>query len=339
MFAAVGYASVQAKVRARRSRLLNPATWQRLLDAPTWDATLDVLAATSNLAVAHDPDRAGRTLRQRLYRETHDVADDVPPRARDLLRWYAGRFTVQDLKLLLRALHHGRPPDEAHAATTLDAQDDPRVRAWREARTVGELVGAVGDDLYGRALTQAMDRYRSEDRPFYLEVALDLAFGRGLMTRIDALSGSDAADAERLLGRWLARANLLAAARYRTLADIRPEQVVAFTLHRDGGGGLAAVQRLAVGGDLASEAERVGLTLPDGLSGETAIAEFERRADEARRRDAAERFGGSPFGLGLPLAYLVLLEAEVDDLVTLLEGKLQGLPPDELTALIAREVT
>jgi vacuolar-type H+-ATPase subunit C/Vma6 len=339
VFAAVGYASVQAKVRARRSRSLDDATWRRLIEASSWDRTLDVLATTPYLAVAHDPVRIERALRQRVYRETIELADDVPRRGAELLRWYAGRFRVHDLKLWIRALHYGRPATEALDGTTLEVEDDPSVRAWTKARTVPELVAAVGDTLYGRALANAMERYQNENRPFYLEVALDLTFGRGLLARIEALGGSDAADAERLLGRWLARTNLLAAARYRLLAGIRPEQIVAFTLHKAYGGGLAAVQRIAAGGELAAEAPAVGLELPPELEGEAAIRAFERRADQVRREDAATRFGRGPFGLGLPLAYLIELEAEVDDLVTLLEAKLQGLPPEDLAERIPREVS
>ena len=341
MFGVPSYAAVQAKVRARRSRLLTPSDWRRLFDATTFDRALDVLALTPHHADADDPDHAERALRQRLHRETIELADDVPHRAGDLLRWFASRSVVHDLKLLLRTLHHGSPILETLDATTLDPSDDARVRAWRAARSVPELIDAVGDTLYGRALRSAFERYQREDRPFYLEVALDLTFGRGLVTRIEALGGGDRADAERLLGRWLARVNLLTAARYRMLAGVRPEQVVAFTLHRDFGGGLGAMQRIAAGAPLAEEAAQLDVDVPLDLRGERAIRTFEREADGVWRNDADARFGRTPFGLGLPLAYLIELEAEVQDLVTLLEGKRRHVATDALRAHLprGREVT
>ncbi len=339
MLAAVGYASVQAQVRARRSRLLSSDDWRALFHAASLDRALDVLAGTAYGALATDGRRIERHLRRRVRRETLSLADDVPPRSGELLRWYAGRYLVQDLKLAIRALDHGLPLEDARAAMTLDPEGDPAVADWAHARSVAGLVDALDGTPYGRALANAWDRYHTEQRPFYLEVALDLAHQRGLVARIEALGGGDAADAERLLGRWLARSNLLAAARYRALAGVRPEQVVAFCLHRAFGGGLAMVQRIAAGASLHDEAAALGVPL-SGEGGERdAILELERRTDLARRDDARQRFARVPFGLGLVLAYLILLEAEVDDLIRLLEAKAQGADAESARASVPREVS
>jgi V/A-type H+-transporting ATPase subunit C len=339
VLAAVGYASVQAQVRARRSRLLGDEAWRRLFDASDLDRALEVLAGTPYHRVANDVARAETTLRRRLRAETLSLADDVPERAGELLRWYAGRFLVQDLKLLLRALHHGRPLPEARTAMTLDPDLDPGVDAWFHARSVAGLLAALEGTPYGRALANAWERYQAEDRPFYLEVALDLAFWRGLVQRIDDLGGRDAADAERLLGRWLARTNLLAAARYRALAGVRPEEVVNFCLHRDFGGGLAMVQRVAAGAPIREEAAALGVELPAEASERRQVLALERRTDLLRREAARQRFARVPFGLGLVLAYLILLEAEVDDLVRLLEAKAQELDDEAVRDYVPREVT
>lgn len=302
MMAAVGYASVQARVRARRSRLLGPADWRRLVEAHGLQRTLDALAGTPYDAVARDPEHAERTLRRRVHRETLALADDVPRRGRELLHGYASRTLVRDLDALLRALHYGRSPQEALAATTLDPETVPELAAPFRARTLPGLVAALEGTPWGRALSAAWERYRAEQRPFYLEVALDLAFRRGLVSRIDALGGEDAADAERMLGRWLARTNLLAAARYRAMPGVRPEEIVNFCLHRDFGGGLAMVQRIAAGGSLREEAAALGAPLSsEGGDGE-AILELERRTDALRRAEAERRFARVPFGLGLVLA-------------------------------------
>lgn len=339
MLSAVGYASVQARVRARRSRLLDDDAWHRLFDAHGLERTRDVLAGTRYPQVASDVGRAERTLRRRLYRETVSLSDDVPGGARDLLRWHAGRYDVQDIKLLVRALHYGRSLDQARAAMTVHAENGADVAAWTQARSLRGLLEALEGTPYGRALANAWERYQAENRPFYLEVALDLAYGRGLVQRIEALTGGDARDAERLLGRWLARTNLLAAVRYRALAGIRPEEVVNFCLHRDFGGGLAMVQRIAAGASVRDEAAALGVELSADGSERDLVLELERRTEMLRRDAALQRFARTPFGLGLVLAYLILLEAEVHDLIRLLEAKAQDLSDDELRSHVPREVT
>ncbi|MFO7543976.1 MAG: V-type ATPase subunit [Trueperaceae bacterium] len=371
MFAAVGYASAQARVRALRSRLIDVPTWRRLIDERGPESTLDALA-TSEAALAMGGEGGdlaggafgvagatfeatgiassridtsvgarvaawGRALRRRQYREAHSLADDVPPRARELLRWYADRFLVHDVKVVVRALHHGHTVHSARDAMTLDPADDPAVAALTRVRVIDELPVELGDrSPYGRALANAWEQYRRERRSFYLEVALDLAYHRGLVERIEALKGGDRADAIELLGRWLARTNLLAAGRYRVMSGVSPEEIVNFCLHKDFGDGLAMVQRVAVGASIRDEAAALGVSLPREGNDVEALQALEHATDRLRRDAARARFSRSPFGLGLVLAYLIELEAESTDLITLLEAKLQALEPFDLRQRVPR---
>jgi vacuolar-type H+-ATPase subunit C/Vma6 len=360
VFAVVGYASVQARVRARRSRLLDAATWHALIDAPSLARTLDVLRTTPyGTAVASDAHDAvvlaelQRGLRRSVRRETVALAASVPPRARDLLAWHADAAVVQDLKLLLRALWHGHPLASVWPATTLPDREDAAYADLEGVRSIPALIATLDRSPFARPLADAWDRARQEGRPFYLEVALDLAYGRGLVARIEALSGGDREDAKALLGRALARANLIAAGRYRSLAGVSPEEVVNFCLHRDFGGGLAMVQRVAIGASLRDEAAALGVVLPpspvpDGPNGErprddladdaATLLALERESERMLRAAARARFGRQPFGLGLVLAYLIERAAEAADLIALCEAKAQELDPAALRARIPREV-
>lgn len=332
MVAALGYASVQARVRARRSRLLDEADWRRLLAASDPVRALEDTASASGLDRSGDLARTERALRRRTYLETLTLANDAPRRARALLRWYASRHEAQDVKLLIRALHHGRSVQAAVDEMTRAPQDDPDVEALARVRSMNEMLAVLSGSAYGRALEDAWERYQVERRPFYLEVALDLAYQRGLVDRIEALGGDDRADAHELLGRWLARHNLLAAVRYRALAGVSPEEVVNFCLHRDFGDGLRMVQRIAAGASLRDEAAALGVELSAEADEHAQLLELERASDAERRRAAHLRFARSPFGLGLVLAYLIELEGQSDDLVRLLEGKAQGMDDEALRA-------
>ncbi|MFN2322616.1 MAG: V-type ATPase subunit [Trueperaceae bacterium] len=346
---------MQARVRARRSRLLDATAWRDLIDAGSLGRTLQALRATPYGDAMGPPDvaaatlvRLERNLRRTLRREAVALAASVPPTARELLLWHANAAVVQDLKLLVRALWHGHSLEAVWSATTLSDREDDAYADVEGVRSVPALIVALERTPYGRALADAWDRARQEGRPFYLEVALDLAYQRGLVARIEALSGGDREDAKQLLGRALARSNLIAAGRYRSLAGVSPEEVVNFCLHRDFGGGLAMVQRVAVGASLRDEAAALGVVLPppppnDGPHAAAAddaatLLELERANDRMQRAAARARFGRQPFGLGLVLAYLIEKAAEAADLVALCEGEAQGLDPAALRARIPREV-
>jgi vacuolar-type H+-ATPase subunit C/Vma6 len=318
--AAVGYAAAQARVRARRARLVDAASWHAIALAADVGAALAALGrALPDLTPSPERlDEAARALRRRQHDATNVLARSVPPQAAELLRWHARRFEVRDLKTLLRTLH-ARPRGDAPAPPL-----DTLPAALRTARTVREAVAAAHGTPFGSALAQAHEQAGRLRRSFPFEIALDLAYGHGLVRRIEDLAGSDRHDALTLLGLPLARRNLASAARYRAMPGVRPEEVVSFTLHRDFGGGLAAVQRLAAGGRLVDEAAALGLEVPSDAPEHARIAALERGAERARREAARRRLGRSPFGLGFVLAYLVTLEAECDDLLTLLEAKAAG---------------
>jgi vacuolar-type H+-ATPase subunit C/Vma6 len=355
MFSAVGYAAVQARVRARRSRLLDGAAWRRLIGLSRSAGVVDALLTTpygphlvaladAAAPASSDPDdvaraRLERALQRRLDDETRELSELVPPRARDLLDWYASAALVQDLKLLVRALHHGRGLDEALAASVRIRPEHPVAHELSRSRTLDALLQGLGRGPYAHALGQAWERYRLEGRAFYLEVALDLAFGRGLVERIEALGGADRADAVSLLGVPLARTNLLSAVRYRALAGVSPEEIVNFCLHRDLGGGLAMVQRVAAGASVWDEAAALGVLLAPDQDERSALLELERITERDQRTAANRRIGRMPFGIGLVLAYLIELAAEGRDLTTLVEAKGQDLDDTDLRQRVQREVT
>lgn len=336
MLTAVGYASAQSRVRARRARLLQPADWGRLVAASDETRAAALVTATRSTARL-EGEALPRALRWRVQEETLSLARTVPRASGELLRWYAHRTTVQDLKVLIRALHHQHPVGEALGAMTGGA-DAVLPASLRDARSVPALIAALRGTPFGHPLEIAAERYRSEGRTFYLEVALDLAYLRGLVAHVKELRGSDRSDADDLLGRWIARSNLLAAGRYRALRGVSPEEVVNFCLHRDLGGGLAMVQRVAAGGSLHAEAAALGVTLPAEVGEREALSALEREIERLRRDRARRRLHAMPFGLGFVLAYIVTLEAETSDLITLLEAKAQGLDADALLGRLLREV-
>jgi len=49
-------------------------------------------------------------------------------------------------------------------------------------------------------------------------------------------------------------------------------------------------------------------------------------------------FIGNPFHIGVPLAFLILSNLEVQDLTVLIEAKASGMPEEEFSPFIARQM-
>lgn len=316
------YAAAQGYIRARLSRLLDPAAWSSLLDPGTGPGPTQFRSAAILLGEVAD---AGRALVRFL-----------PRGSGELVGWYNRRFEVENLKTVLRAVHYRLDPSRARASLI-----PLRATRWRwellmEAGSIGAVIDQIRESPYARPLENAMERYEQERRLFYLEIALDLFYFQKLVRIIESQSGTDAADARRFLGRSIAVQNLLWAYRYRIYGRMTPEEIINYTLHRAFAAGLDTVRRVALGSPLEVEAARLGFQISPGLSQVEGLTEIEILAERERFRHATAAIQRPLFQLRGALAYLWLLEAEVRDLVVIAEGKLAGLSLAEIGRRLVR---
>ncbi len=339
MLGTVAYAATQARIRARLSRLISAGLWNRLVATPDLKAFISELQySTYAKELNGDPKGLERAFSGRLAREAHSLAYFLQGNAREVVVWYARRFEVANLKTVLRALNYQLSKERALAVLLpLEFSTLP----WEvllEASSIVALIERLRPTAYARPLEGALERYQQEGLLYYLEVSLDLFYFQRLVRLIEYLTGEDRRQAERFLGSWLAVQNLLWAARYRLYARMKPEEIVSYTLHRAFAAGLESVRRIALGIPLWQEAGRLGFDLNPELPESAALIELEKLAARALYQQAQTTFGRTIFHLGSVLAYLFLLEGEVADLMTLLEGKIASLTPEELRGQLLREV-
>lgn len=341
------YAASQGYIRARLSRLLDQATWMRLLDCKTPADLAQVLRQThAAIALSRDGEVRFQVLRGEIASIAQSLVRYLPRDARRLVSWYNRRFEIENLKTILRSVRYGLEPRRA-ARSSIPLQSNAGTgagtgRGYWEALLEAGSIPAVMEQLrgspYAAPLEQAAERYRQEQTLFHIEVGLDLFYFRRLVQLIEALKGSDAAQARLFLARWIAAQNLIWAYRYRIYGRMTPEEILNYTLHRAFGTGLETLRRVALGAPLAGEAQRLGLPLPPGLSEIQGLSQIELQVDRERYRRAAATMGRPLFDLGGALAFLLLLDAEVRDLAVIVEGNAVGLSSTEVGLHLLRSI-
>ena len=333
------YAAVNAQVRSLFARLIDPLTWASILAAPdlptlqsllltTWYADTLTVTALLERGEAADLERA---LRQHLVQATRTPLGLMRGAAYEALDWYWRRFEVDNLKTVLRAVHYQAPPGVlARSLIPLGRASTLPWPAIIAADSVLAVVDRLRGTLYGRSLAQALPQYRREQSLFALEVALDLAYYQRLLDDLNKLHGRDRAEATRFLGTWVDYHNLLWAYRYRIFAQFSPEEILNYTLHRGLRVDAEVVRAIAVGAPLATIAQAIwGRAMPqlDLLRDQPerqALAQLETIFLRLLYTQAQQARGGYPLHLGVVLAYLVLVECEVRDLISIVEGKAYG---------------
>lgn len=331
------YAAAQGYIRARLSRLLDRARWSALLEAGSAAQISQVLGQTAIAqAVAGERHMLLEVLRGQVADAASALNRFLPAGPAELLDWYNRRFEIENLKIVLRAVHYRL--DRARTADSLIPLHNTRWRwaALLEAGSIPAVIDQIRESPYARPLEHALERYQQEGRLFHLEIAIDLFYFQRLVRLIESQSGRDAREARRFLGRWIAVQNLIWAYRYRVFGRMTPEQIINYTLHHAFAAGLDTVRRIALGSPLAVESARLGFLLPSGLPEVEGLTQIEVLAERERYRYATESVARPLFHLGGALAYLWLLEAEVRDLTVIVEGKTIGLTGGEIARRLVR---
>lgn len=344
----VRYAAANALARGRMAQLLPVEIWQALLAASDLEDLVSVLSQTAYGVIPNitlEQTLEPETLEQELWafvaRSYRSLLKLVPGQPGVLLDWLGRRFELDNLKTLLRTIAGEVPAGQIK--TALIPLSDVSELPWTglaEANSVTEVTNRLRTSFngafYARAMEPALDRYRREKDVFGLEVTLDLAYYRRLLRLLDNLSGRDREEAGRLIGTMVNIQNLLWAFRYRVYFDLSPEEILNYTLHRRLRVNASVVRQIAAGASIEAVAGRVGADpLPDlspvaELSPEEALPELELIFQRHIHNLAGSARQGYPFHLGALLAYELLLESEVRDLMTIIEGKVAGWTAPEI---------
>jgi vacuolar-type H+-ATPase subunit C/Vma6 len=107
--------------------------------------------------------------------------------------------------------------------------------------------------------------------------------------------------------------------------DLSEEEIINYTLPFGFRVRKGDIRQIASGGDMAEVVERVFPRLTDARTllrdPRVGLRELEIRMQREIMKRCQTVFLGNPFHLGIPVAFLLLKEFEVQDLTVLIEGK------------------
>ena len=342
------YAAISARVRAMYAELLTPQDMVRLSEAPDFLSLFNVLKGTSYglyLDGLKDKDINPRRVITQLKRKLSDAFYSViqmsPVQTRPLVKQLYRYYEIGNLKAVLRGIVTvsawgteitlwDRVRDVLFplgSASVLPAQ------AMIESGSVATAVDLLQGTPYEEALSFAMKRYSAEQNLFPIEVALDLAYWRRLWAETKKLTGADREHGVKIIGSLLDMNNLMWAIRYKVYHKLSEEEIVNYTLPFGYRVQDSDIRAIAAGADIGSIVTRVfpGLTDINTLleNPQTGLPKLEVLLKRQIMKQCLAAFVGSPFHIGIPLAFLVIHDLEVQDLIVLIEAKSSNLPDDE----------
>ncbi|HSA99429.1 MAG TPA: V-type ATPase subunit [Anaerolineales bacterium] len=342
------YAAISARVRAMYADLLTPQDMVRLSETPDFVSLFNSLKST-----AYDPYLEGLKdkdinprrviiqIKRKLADSYYSVIQMAPVQTRPLVKQLYRYYETGNLKAVLRALvtvstwntGTGLWDRVRDVLFPLGSNSVLPAQAMVESGSVATAVDLLQGTPYEEILSFAMKRYSSEQNLFPLEVALDLGYWRRLWAEAQKLTGQDRQHSVKIIGSLLDMNNLMWAIRYRVYHKLSEEEIINYTLPFGYRVQDSDIRAIAAGADTASVFNRVFPGIPDVNAllenPQTGLPKLEVLLKREIMKQCMAAFVGNPFHIGIPLAFLVMSDFEVQDLVVLIEAKSSGLPEDE----------
>jgi len=349
------YAALNARVRVLYSTLLELSAIASMSEAPDLASLIALLKRSvygpyiENLK-EKDLTAHGLTLhiKSRLADAYQSVIHTAPQNTRPLLLQLYRYYEVANLKAVLRGIAMG---PTGNTETTLwervqavlfpfGSMTVLPAEAMVETGNVATAVELLRNTSYYEVLSFAMKRYSAEQSLFPLEVALDLSYWRKLWQEARRLLGEDQTQALRVVGSLVDMNNLMWAIRYRIYQHLSEEELINYTLPFGYHAGDEDIRAIAAGADIPTVVQRVYPYINDVNSlleePQSGLPRLELELKRHLMKQCMAAFVGNPFHIGIPLAYLVLSDLEIQDLTVLIEAKSSKLSEEEFVPYLLK---
>ena len=274
-----------------------------------------------------------------MAKSYYSVVQMSPVETRPLVKQLYRYFEIGNLKAVLRSIVAVQRSGETSSwdrvrevLFPLGADTVIPAQAMVESGSITAAVDLLNGTPYEDVLAFAMKRYSTEQNLFPIEVALDLSYWRRLWAETKKLTGADLEHGVKIIGSLLDMNNLMWAVRYKVYHKLSEEEVINYTLPFGYHVKDSDIRAIAAGADIASTVSRLYPEIPDVNvlleEPKAGLSKLEVLLKRALLKRCRAAFVGSPFHIGLPLAFLVTSDLEAQDLIVLVEAKSTNLNED-----------
>ncbi len=348
------YAFVNAKLRARISKILPEETFTQLARAPSLDAALALLRETpfarleEIYSATGDLKQAELELLKNEIELYRSVRPSLHPSSLELVDALLSQFEIDNLKNAIRIFFdrsvRKHPADVSlHYVLYERIIHDIPIDLILNAETFDEIAGVCEGTPYSQIIKKYSYTVESEGSLFRMEIAFDHLYYGNLLSAIKKLEPTDCRIARRLAGVQIDLQNVNWIIRFKHFYDLPLEAVMAALV--PGGFHLArpVIDELYRAQNVTSALQGFVKSIYPGLSALLSAETSDtmsrlllvRRIMEGIMKHEVQRIlAGYPFTIGIILVYFLLKGSELNKLRIILNAKQYGIPQERIESMI-----
>jgi V/A-type H+-transporting ATPase subunit C len=320
---AAQYAYLNARVSLFAGRLVNRSQLNALIEQgaqadPSSQRPTPQPSATLVSQYIGDLDQNNVTI---LLRELAVLIRPVSGAARELLNYWAHRFELNNLKVLIRGKMAGQPSGLIEAQL-LDMGHFTHlpIAELLQSDNSAELLRRLEQTPYAEIARQARQLLEQGEQLFALDAALDRRYFAGLSRRANGIGDASGQHLRAIVGSIIDRVNLVWLLRYRFAYNLPPAQAYYLLIpatHR-----LTSPQLQQLSQQMTFEDALANLPEPYAglLAGARNTTDVTLRLERESWRVAAHVLFHSAFNVARALGYMVLRERDLRQLRAIVRG-------------------
>lgn len=334
------YGVVNVRVRVAVSEFLSAETLTQLEAASNLKAFVLLLNDTiygpliSTLDKSDSSDINTRHLAYQIRKRVSDkfmlIKKYSPEIVSPLIDHLFRIYEIDNLKVTFRGIQSGDSWKKIrYLLFPMGSFDTLPYQEMAKTQSVEQAIELTRGSPYYDSLSLAKSRYSKEASLFPLEVLLDLEYWHKAWELANALPGTDGKISRELIGEIIERNDLIWASRYNTFYHLSVAEIINYTLGLGPKVQDEIIRQIANNVPLSEIIPKIypslGVVNDKSLYEVQKLSYWEVMLQRMFRQHCQSKLVGFPFNLGGPLAYLFLLEYEIQDLTLLIEAKSLGL--------------
>ncbi len=337
------YAFINAKVRAKLGQFLSQKQIAQMKTADSLDGVYDVLRNTvysdifEKIDASYNIKDVELLLLKREIASYFELLKYAKGNIREIIFTLLSKYEVENLKLLLRLWHKKGEAFEEKLIYREKICHYIPIEKILKAENIEEIILLLEKTPYKKPIWDMRDRYKLQNLPFFLEVALDIDFYRRLWEKIDRLSGADRKIAAKLTGIEIDIQNINWVLRFKHYYNLPIAEIMNYLIPNGFQVTEDFVRRAYVSKDsrelLTGLLTRYYQRIPTLKPTKEIISNLRMLESilwQFLINEIKRALQGFPFTIGTIIAYLKMRKIEFSNIVSILNGKKYNLSAEKI---------